>query len=58
MNFQQVKKQLQHKRGLLAQVNSYRVMTAYCKIWKEKRSTEIQNEINQLLHLKAVREAT
>ena len=55
MNFQQVKKQLQHKRGQLAQVNSYRVMTAY---WKEKRSTEIQNEINQLLHLKAVREGT
>ena len=58
MNFQQVKRQLRHKRGQLAQVNAYQVITEYCEIWKEKRATEIQNEIDELLQLKAVREGT
>ena len=58
MNFQLVKKQLRHKRAQLNQVNAYRVMTSHCENWKKKRSAEIQNEINQLLELKAIREGT
>ena len=42
------KKQLRHLKAMLNQVNAYRVLTDYCKVWKQKRKSEIKQEIYKL----------
>ena len=42
------KKQIRHLKAMLNQVNAYRVVTDYCKEWKQKRKSEIKQEIYKL----------